>query len=118
MKKIEKLQKDFYNLQKEITSVGLFKKGSISKCYQECRSAGCRCHKDKKYRHGPYYLLTAKEKTKTKTFSVPIDMVPEVMGYIDNYHLLKSKLKSMEEVSEEIIKIKIANYRKSSKDAG
>lgn len=118
MQKIEKLKKDFYSLREEIASIGLFKKGSISKCYQECRTSGCRCHRDKKYRHGPYYLLTAKEKAKTKTFSVPADMVPEIKGYIDNYHLLKAKLKLMEGISEEIIKMKIADYRKSSKDVG
>lgn len=118
MQKIEKLKKDFYSLREEIASIGLFKKGSISKCYQECRSAGCRCHKDRKYRHGPYYLLTTKDKAKTKTFSVPRDMVPEIKGYIDNYHLLKSKLKLMEEVSEKIVKMKIADYRKSSKSGG
>ena len=37
-------------------------------------------------------------------------MLAEVRGYIDNFKLLKSKFKRMEEITEELIKIK--NYRK------
>ena len=39
-------------------------------------------------------------------------MLAEVRGYIDNFKLLKSKFKRMEEITEELIKIKIKNYRK------
>lgn len=42
-------------------------------------------------------------------------MLPEVKDYIENYKLLKSKFKRMEEISEEIIKIKIKNYREELK---
>ena len=40
-------------------------------------------------------------------------MLSEVKDYIENYKLLKSKFKCMEEISEEIIKIK--NYREELK---
>ena len=40
-------------------------------------------------------------------------MLSEVKDYIENYKLLKSKFKRMEEISEEIIKIK--NYREELK---
>ena len=42
-------------------------------------------------------------------------MIAEVRGYIDNFKLLASTFKRMEQISEEIIKIKIKNYWKELK---
>ena len=110
--KIQKLKEEFERIKKEIAVIGFVKKGCLTKCYQSCRNPNCRCNKDSRFRHGPYFLLTSKEKAKTKTFSVPEGMLSEVRGYIDNFKLLRSKAKRLEEISEKIIKIKIKNYRK------
>ena len=110
--KIEKLKEEFEGIKKEIASNGFIKKGTITKCYQSCRNLNCRCNKDPRFKHGPYFLLTTKEKAKTRTFSVPEGMVSEVKSYVKNYKILKSKIMLLEEVSEKIIKIKIKKYRK------
>jgi len=112
---IEKLKKEFERIKKEIVSTGLIKKGSITKCYQTCRNPNCRCNKDPKFKHGPYFLLTTKEKAKTKTFAVPKSMLSEVNSYIDNYKILISKVKKLEEISEKIIKISITDHRMQMK---
>jgi len=113
--KIQKLKEEFERIKKEIAGTGFVKKGCLTKCYQSCRNTNCRCNKDSRFKHGPYFLLTSKEKAKTKTFSVPEDMIAEVRGYIDNFKLLSLRFKRMEQISEEIIKIKIKNYRKELK---
>jgi hypothetical protein len=110
--RIEKLKEEFAKIKKEMSGISYIKKGSVTKCYQVCRNPNCRCHKDEKFRHGPYFLLTSKEKAKTKTISVPEQMLAEVREYIDNFQLLKSKFKRMEEITEELIKMKIKDYRK------
>ena len=110
--KIEKLKEEFEEIKKEISGTGFIKKGTITRCYQTCRNPNCRCNKDPKLRHGPYFLLTSKEKAKTKTFSVPEGMLSEVRSYVENYKTLKSKIMLLEEISEKIIKIKIKKYRK------
>ncbi len=112
---VQKLKKEFEGIKKEIASIGLVKKGSITRTYQACRNPNCRCNKDKRFRHGPYFLLTAKEKAKTRTFSVPEDMLGEVRSYIDNYGLLKSKVRQLEGISEKIIKSRIRDYRRQRK---
>jgi len=110
--KIEKLKEVFEETKKEIAGTGFIKKGTITRCYQSCRNLNCRCNKDPKFKHGPYFLLTSKEKAKTRTFSVPEGMLREVKGYVENYKALKSKIMLLEEISEKIIKIKIKKYRK------
>ena len=42
-------------------------------------------------------------------------MLDEARTYIDNYKILKNKIKLLEDISEKIIKIKIKNYRQNLK---
>jgi len=112
---MQKLKDEFEGIKKEIAFIGLVKKGSITRTYQACRNPNCRCNKNPRFRHGPYYLLTAKEKAKTRTFSVPEDMLGEVRSYMANYNLLISKVKMLEGISEKIIKLRITDYRKQHK---
>ena len=112
---MQKLKQEFERIKKEIASIGLVKKGSITRTYQSCRNPNCRCNKDPRLRHGPYYLLTTKEKARTRTFSVPEGMLSEVGSYMDNYNLLISKVKMLEGISEKIIRLKITDYRNRHK---
>ncbi len=112
---VQKLKQELEKIKKEIVSIGLVKKGSITRTYQSCRNPNCRCNKDPRFRHGPYYLLTTKEKARTRTFSVPQGMLSEVGSYMDNYNLLISKVKMLEGISEKIIKLRITDYRKRHK---
>ena len=112
---MDKLKEKFDRVKNEILSISYLKKGSLSKCYQTCGNPGCRCHRDKKYRHGPYWWWSTKVDGRTRSILVPEGMLSEVRSYIDNYKLLKSRIREMEEISEKIIKIKIKNYRKERK---
>ena len=114
-KQIDKLKEEFYRVRDDISSISYLKKGTLSKCYQTCGNPGCRCHRDKKYRHGPYWWWSTKEGGKTKSILVPEEMLPEVRDYIDNYRLLKSKVKKLEEISEKIIKIRIKEHKMRKK---
>ena len=112
---MDKLKVEFDRVKGELCSISYLKKGSLSKCYQTCGTPGCKCHKDKKYRHGPYWWWSAKENGKTKSILVPEGMLSEVRSYIDNYSLLISKINMLEEISEKIIKARIKDYRKEQK---
>jgi len=112
---MDKLKEEFDRIKGEVCSISYLKKGSLTKCYQTCGNKSCRCHKDKKYRHGPYWWWSTKENGKTKSILVPEGMLSEVRSYIDNYKLLKSRIKILEEISEKIIKIRIENYKRQFK---
>ena len=118
MEELDKLKEEFERVKEELCSLAYLKKGSLSQCYQTCGTASCRCHQDKKYRHGPYWWWSTKEKGKTKSILVPEGMLSEARSYIDNYKLLKSKTKKLEEISEKIIKIRIKDYRRQLKKGG
>jgi len=112
---MDKLKEQFDRVKGEVFSISYLKKGSLTKCCQTCGNPGCRCHKDKKYRHGPYWWWSTKENGKTKSILVPEGMLSEVRSYIDNYRLLMSMVKQLEEISEKIIRAKITDYRRQFK---
>lgn len=116
MDKLKKLEAEFDRLRKDLCNISYFKKGSISRCYQTCGNKSCRCYNDKEYRHGPYFLWTSKENNKSKSILVPELMVKEALGYIEDYKKLKQLIKRMEEVSEEIFKIRIREYKTKTKN--
>jgi len=54
-------------LKKQILSLNLIFQGTIIKQFKQCGKKNCRCHQDKEYWHGPYWIWTRKEKGKTVT---------------------------------------------------
>ena len=54
-------------LKKKISNIDWILKGTLLKQYKQCGKNNCRCHQDKKYWHGPYWIWTRKEKGKTIT---------------------------------------------------
>ena len=112
---MDMLKEQFDRVKGDLCLISYLKKGSLFKCYQTCGNPGCRCHKDKKYRHGPYWWWSTKENGKTKSILVPEGMLSEIRSYIDNYRLLKSRAKKLEGISEKIIKTRIKEYKMRKK---
>jgi len=116
MDDIKKLKDEFERLRRKVCDIGYFKKGSITKCFQTCGNKNCRCHKDKQYRHGPYFMWTSKEKNRSKSILVPEVMVEEASAFIEDYKKLKELIKSMEDISEKIFKSRIIEHKTKIKN--
>jgi hypothetical protein len=55
---IAQLEAEIRNIQRELQTLGPMHPGSISKQYQVCGRAGCRCQDTQNpQRHGPYHKL-------------------------------------------------------------
>jgi len=55
------------SLKSKIESKEYILNGSLTKQHKQCGKPNCRCHEDKKYWHGPYWIWTRKENGKTIT---------------------------------------------------
>jgi len=106
---------EFQRLKKEISEIGIFRNGSISKRWQTCGNSRCRCKRAKEYRHGPYYWWTTKEKTKTRAILVPSEMLDEAYVYIENSRLLRKKMKILAKLADKIVQNRVKKYREKSK---
>lgn len=88
-------------LKKKISTTDWILKGTLLKQYKQCGKNNCRCHKDKKYWHGPYWIWTRKEKGKTITKTLNQNQI----------QMVKKAFKNMKKVDQIVEKWKILSLQ-------
>jgi len=77
-------------IKKELAALGPVHPGSLTRQYNVCGSASCRCKTDPAQRHGPYYQLSyAHRRKSTSTFVREVDLA-EVEQHLCNYGRLRA----------------------------
>lgn len=77
-------------------------RGTFIKWYQVCARKSCKCHKDKKYRHGPFYRVSYFKGSRSYHVYVPLKDKEKVKVWVNNYNKL---WKGIEDISELNIKL-------------
>ena len=95
----KRVKQQYEKLKQKLLEIDFICMGSVVKVFQECGKPYCRCHKNKKYRHGPYYFWTRKVNGKTVTRKLTPEEATQCQQYIQNYRKLQSIIKSMQKVS-------------------
>ena len=102
MKK-DKYHKKYSILKGRIDKLGFISTGSVMKVYKTCGNPGCRCHKDKSKRHGPYNIWTRKVNSKTITRTLTNEQAKIARKCIDNMRKLEKILDQMKDLSVQYI---------------
>lgn len=110
-KEIVGWMQEIEQIKKEISGIGLTRKGSVFQRWHVCGTPGCKCKKGKEFHHGPYYAWTSKDKAKTVTIIVPNILVDEAKKCVANAAILQEKAKQWAVLSEKIIRRKIVLSR-------
>lgn len=77
-------------LKREILSLGPMLPGSISKQYNVCGKAGCKCKRTKNpVKHGPYYQLSFTLAGKSSSFFIKQKDLSEVRRRIERFKVFK-----------------------------
>jgi hypothetical protein len=77
-------------IKKEILELGPMLPGSISKQYNVCGKAGCRCKDPKNpVKHGPYHQLSYSIQGKSSSMFIKKDEVDEAKKRIKSYQQFK-----------------------------
>jgi len=75
-----------------ITSPGPILPGTVSTALAKCGKPTCRCHRDRKYLHGPYYRWTGWINGRPTTKTISEEMARECQKRIQNYKELQKKI--------------------------
>ncbi len=86
---------------KKLKATGPVLAASLVVIRKQCGRPGCRCQRGDKH---PGNYLTYKEKEKTRTVYVPLDLVEEVKGWIEEHRRLRR-------LTREISQLAIAQVR-------
>ena len=105
------LKRRYSQHKQKIGSLGFITTGSLIKVYKTCGNPGCRCHKDRTKRHGPYNIWTRKVNSKTVTRTLTDEQAKLVQECIDNMRKIEKIIEQMKDTSVRYIE----NYLKDFK---
>jgi len=89
--------------------------GSLAGISRSCGRPNCRCATDRTARH-PAHLLNSKVRGRTKSVYVPVDLVKEVEGWIRERRKIRSLLKEIDELAEQLIRLHVPASRAASRN--
>ncbi len=98
-------------LAKLLPPITAILRGSLVERYVTCGNPSCKCAKGD--RHGPmWYFTVTLGRGRTTGGIVPEEKVPEVRGWIENYHKLKDHIEKISEINRELLRRERARQRK------
>ena len=100
MKKRKKILKEIYPALKEEI------RGTFREVYLECIRKNCRCHKGKKYRHGPFYRIIYGKGRKIHTIYISQDKKEQAKRYTANYKKVWEAIEKISEINIKLLKLK------------
>jgi hypothetical protein len=103
LEKKMRLKRKYSALKRKIDKLGFITTGSLMKVYKTCGNAGCRCHKDKSKRHGPYNIWTRKVNAKTVTRTLTDEQAVLARKCIDNMRKFEKIAQQMKDLSVQYI---------------
>lgn len=105
---LKRIERKIEATKKLLMDIGEMRSGSLSKQYNVCGKAGCRC-KDKKNpkKHGPYYQLSYSNKGRSSSQFIKKEFLEETKKQIDNYKRFKKLTETWVELALEQAKLKI-----------
>lgn len=95
-------------LRAEITACDFVSSGSLTRRMTRCGKAGCRCAKDAKWRHGPYFEWGRMEGGRQVSTYVSEEEANRLREAIRNYRRIRVLLRRWERESVRAIKAEIA----------
>lgn len=96
------------NRIKGIRRVNLFITDALTHIERKCGNPNCRCAGGEKH---PAWLLTFKEKGKTKSLYVPVKLVSEVQKWSKEAKWLKKTIQEVNELQRQIIRQHVQTKR-------
>lgn len=103
-KEIKELLKQKQKVAKQLPSLTEILRGTFIKCYLECIRPNCKCHKDKKYRHGPYCRVSYGKHKRMHHIYVPLYLEKKVKRWTNNYKKLWDGIEDISDINIKLIR--------------
>jgi hypothetical protein len=111
---IQHLEKRIQRIKAQLASLGDMRPGSLSRQYNVCGKAGCRCKDPKEpQRHGPYYQLSWVHRGKSTTQFIRRPFLPQVRAQIATYNRFRKLTDQWVNLGLRIAQAKLLAARKS-----
>ena len=105
--RINALEKKITTIKKEIENLDDVRRGSLSKQYNICGTAGCKCKASPPKKHGPYYQLSFTKNGRSSTKFVNSKDAKIVNKQVKNYSRLRELVAKWVELGTELSELKL-----------
>jgi hypothetical protein len=102
----EKLIKKREEIMKQAPALDKIVRGTFIEVYLECTRKKCKCHKAKKYRHGPYYRISYGKGKKVHHIYVPLEWKEKAREWTDNYIKIWEIIEQISQLNIKTMKLK------------
>ena len=106
-KRTAALEAQIEKVKQELLTLEDLRPGSLSKQYNVCGSANCRCKDDPPQKHGPYYQLSFTRKGRSGTKFIKKPHLTMVRKQLKNYARLRTLVDRWIELSTELCQLKV-----------
>lgn len=111
---IQTLEERIQRIKTQLASLGDMRPGSLSRQYNVCGKAGCRCKDPQNpQRHGPYYQLSWVHRGKSTTQFIRRPFLPQVRAEIASYNRFRKLTDQWVNLSLRIAQAKLLAARKA-----
>jgi len=103
-KQMQKLNQQKQKIIKQLPSLGEILRGTFIKCYLKCIRPNCKCHKGKKYEHGPYYRVSYGKGKRVHHIYVPLKDKKKVKTWVNNYNKIWQGIENISDINIRLIR--------------
>ena len=109
------LERKIQRIQRELTTLGDLRPGSLSEQYNVCGVAGCRCKASPPQRHGPYHQLSFTRKGKATSRFVRREELAAVKAQLKNYARLRKLVDQWIDLGIELSTLRLEESRERAR---
>ena len=103
--KKERLKKQKRGVVRNLPPLGEVLRGTFIKVYLECIRPNCKCHKGRKYLHGPYYRVSYGKGKKVNHIYVPLKWRDKAKNWTKNYNILWDAIEEISKINISLMKL-------------
>lgn len=102
---VKKLNKMKQKVAENLPALTEVLRGTFIKWRQVCARRSCKCHKSKKYQHGPFYRVSFSKKGRSHHIYVPLKDKKKIKIWVDNYNKLWQGIEEISQINIKLIRL-------------
>jgi len=105
---VQKLNKLKQEVSKKLPALTKVLRGTFIEWYQVCARKDCKCHKSKKYQHGPFYRVSYSKGNRSYHIYVPLKGRKKIEKWVNNYNKIWQGIEDISELNIKLIRAGIS----------
>ena len=109
--RIQTLERKIERIKRELDALGDLRPGTLSRQYNVCGVAGCRCKASPPKKHGPYYQISFTRKGRSGSRFVRREELATVKRQLKNYARLRKLVDEWIDLGTELATLRVKAER-------